>query len=42
MQKTIKGYPLLVGYLGIFIAFTGILMCLPLLMLFAYPNEASD
>ncbi len=39
MQKSIKGYPLLFGYLGIFIILTGIFNLIPLLMLFAFPNE---
>ncbi len=40
MQRSIKGYPLLFGYLGIFIILTGIFNLIPLVMLFVFPNEA--
>ena len=42
MKKTASGYRLILGYLGLFIAFIGITMLLPLLALIAYPEEAGD
>ena len=42
MKKTASGYRLIFGYLGLFIAFIGITMLIPLLVLFAYPEEAGD
>ena len=42
MKKTASGYRLIFGYLGLFITFIGITMLLPLLVLFAYPQEAAD
>lgn len=42
MKKTASGYRLIFGYLGLFITFIGITMLLPLLVLFAYPEEAAD
>ena len=42
MRKTASGYRLIFGYLGLFIAFVGVAILLPLLALFAYPEEAKD
>ena len=42
MKKTASGYRLIFGYLGLFIAFIGITMLVPLLALFAFPEEAGD
>ena len=39
MRKTASGYRLIFGYLGLFIAFVGIAILLPLLAGFAYPDE---
>ena len=41
-RKTASGYRLIFGYLGLFIAFVGVAILLPLLALFAYPEEAKD
>lgn len=42
MKKTASGYRLIFGYLGLFIAFVGVAILLPLFALFAFPEEASD
>ena len=42
MKKTASGYRLILGYLGLFIAFIGITMLIPLFALIAYPQEAGD
>lgn len=42
MKKTASGYRLIFGYLGLFIAFIGITMFIPLFALIAYPQEAGD
>lgn len=42
MRKTATGYRLIFGYLGLFIAFIGAAMFLPLIALFAFPEEAKD
>ena len=42
MRKTASGYRLILGYLGLFIAFIGMAIFLPLLALVAFPEEASD
>ena len=39
MKKTASGYRLIFGYLGLFIAFVGVAILLPLLAGFAYPDE---
>ncbi|HBG32633.1 MAG: potassium transporter [Tenericutes bacterium GWD2_38_27] len=41
-NKTIKGYPMLLGYLGIFMMMIGLIVLLPLFILIFYPNEASQ
>ena len=42
MKKTASGYRLIFGYLGLFIAFVGVAILLPLIALLAYPQEAGD
>ena len=42
MRKTAAGYRLIFGYLGLFIAFIGISLFLPLIALIAFPGEAKD
>ena len=42
MRKTASGYRLIFGYLGLFIAFTGITLLLPLLAIPAFPKEGGD
>ena len=42
MRKTASGYRLIFGYLGLFIAFVGFAILLPLLALFAFPEEIGD
>ena len=42
MRKTASGYRLIFGYLGLFIAFVGVALFLPLLALIAFPSEAKD
>lgn len=42
MKKTATGYRLILGYLGLFIAFVGIATLLPLLTYIAFPKEAGD
>lgn len=42
MRKTASGYRLVFGYLGLFVAFVGIGLLLPLLALISYPEEAGD
>ncbi len=39
-MKTVKGYPLLLGYIGIFLILTGIINLIPLVMLIAFPEES--
>ncbi len=39
--KVVGGYRLIIGYLGIFLIVTGIAMLLPLLTLFAFPEEGA-
>ncbi len=41
-NKTIKGYPMLLGYLGMFLMMIGLIILLPLSMLVFYPEEASE
>ncbi len=41
MKKSLKGYPLLFGYLGIFIILSGLIIMLPTLLLFIYPDEVN-
>ncbi len=38
-SRTSSGYKLILGYLGLFLFFVGIITLLPLLMLIFYPNE---
>lgn len=40
--KSASGYRLIFGYLGIFIIVTGIILLIPLLVLFAYPSEVGS
>ena len=42
MKKTASGYRLIFGYLGLFIGFVGFATLVPLLAIFAYPEEAGD
>lgn len=42
MRKTVSGYRLIFGYLGLFIAFVGLAILLPLFCYIAYPGEAGD
>ena len=42
MRKTASGYRLIFGYLGLFIAFVGVAILIPLIALLAYPQEAND
>ena len=42
MKKTASGYRLILGYLGLFIAFVGVTTLLPILTYIFYPAEASD
>lgn len=42
MKKTVSGYRLLFGYLGLFVAFVGIATLLPLFTYIFYPKEAGD
>ena len=42
MKKTASGYRLILGYLGLFIAFVGVAILLPLLAIPAFTSEASD
>lgn len=42
MKKTVSGYRLIFGYLGLFIAFVGVATLLPLFAYFGYPEEAGD
>ena len=42
MRKTASGYRLIFGYLGLFIAFVGVALFLPLIALLAFPDEAKD
>lgn len=42
MKKTVSGYRLIFGYLGLFIILIGVACLLPLFLLIPYPEEASD
>ena len=42
MKKTATGYRLILGYLGLFIAFVGVATLLPLFTYIAFPKEAGD
>ena len=42
MKKTASGYRLIFGYLGLFIAFVGVAILLPLFGIFAFPEDAGD
>lgn len=42
MRKTVSGYRLIFGYLGLFLIFVGISTLLPLFGLIFFPEEASD
>jgi len=39
MKQTIKGYPMMIGYLGYFMMMMGIIILLPLLIMIPYPEE---
>ena len=42
VKKTVSGFRLIFGYLGLFIAFVGVVMLLPLFSFIAFPKEAGD
>lgn len=41
-NKEVKGWPLLLGYIGLFLMLVGGLICIPLVMLIFYPNESDN
>ncbi len=41
MRQTIKGYPMLIGYLGYFMMMMGLILLLPLIIMIFYPEEQS-
>ncbi|MFA5421784.1 MAG: TrkH family potassium uptake protein [Bacilli bacterium] len=41
-DKEVKGWPLFLGYIGLFLMLVGGLICLPLVMLIFYPSESAN
>ncbi|MDD5292811.1 MAG: potassium transporter TrkG [Candidatus Izemoplasmatales bacterium] len=41
-KKVVSGYPLLLGYLGYFLMMIGMIILIPLLTIFFYPEEAGE
>lgn len=41
MRQTIKGFPMIIGYMGYFMMMMGLILLLPLIVMIFYPNEQS-